>query len=148
MKKRRILVFILVLAILTGIAAWNHLSSREEVAEGTLQMSFGEQTYLVKLDDLDYEQITGERVNGKGEVRPVDGPGIALHELLAQEKIEGYTKVTVISGDSYSAELTAEEVVEDGKACLLLEEGSLRLIVFGDENSKRSVSDVAQIVIE
>lgn len=148
MKKRRIIAFVLLLAVLTGIAAWIHLTSREEVAAGTLQMTYGESTYTVDLADLDYEQVTGERVNGKGETRPVDGPGVALRSLLEREKIDSYSKVTVVSGDSYSAELRAEEVAEEGKAYLLLEEDELRLIVFGDQNSKRSVSDVAQIVIE
>ncbi len=67
---------------------------------------------------------------------------------LAQEHITGYSKVSVVSDDSYSAELTADEVKEDGKVYLLNEEDSLRLVVFGDENSKRSVSNVVQIVVE
>ena len=37
---------------------------------------------------------------------------------------------------------------EDGKAWLLLEQPYLRLVVFGDQNSKRSVSNVVQIIVE
>lgn len=37
---------------------------------------------------------------------------------------------------------------EEKKAYLLLQEEELRLVVFGDENSKRSVSNVKQIVVE
>ena len=43
----------------------------------------------------------------------------------------------------------AEEVEEDSKAFLIMEEEKeLRLVVFGDENSKRSVSNVVRIVVE
>lgn len=148
MKKHKALAFILVLAVLTGITAWSHLSSREEVAEGTLQMTADGHTYTVELSDLNYEPVSGVRVNGKGESIPVEGQGVLLKNLLDAEKIASYSKVTVISDDSYSAELTAEEVKEDGKAYLMLDEEELRLIVFGDQNSKRSVSDVVQIIVE
>ena len=46
-------------------------------------------------------------------------------------------------------EVSKEEVDEDGKVYLLKEDdGSLRLVVFGDENSKRSVSNVVKMVVE
>ena len=51
----------------------------------------------------------------------------------------------MVSDDSYSAEVHADEAEN---AHFLLEEGTLRLIVFGDSNSKRSVSDVKQIIVE
>lgn len=62
--------------------------------------------------------------------------------------VVSYSKVTVISDDSYAADLTAEDVKEDGKAYLMLDEEEIRLIVFGDPNSKRSVSNVVQIIVE
>ena len=148
MRKHKAIVFVLALAVLTGMAAWLHLSSREEVAEGTLKMTFADHVYAVDISELRYEPVSGVRVNGKGEFLPVEGQGISLTDLLESEKIDSYSKVTVISDDSYHAELTAEEVAEEGRAYLMLEEEELRLIVFGDQNSKRSVSNVVQIVIE
>ena len=60
-----------------------------------------------------------------------------------------YEKVTVVSDDSYSAEVLKEEVEEGTRAFLILgDENELRLVVFGDTNSKRSVSNVAQVVVE
>lgn len=59
-----------------------------------------------------------------------------------------YTNVTVISDDSYSADLSAEEIAEEGTACLLLDAGYLRLVISGDSNSKRSVSNVIQVIAE
>lgn len=148
MKTHKALLLILVLVILTGIAAWFHLTSREEAAEGTLQITVSGNTQTIELAALDYVPVSGVRVNGKGETISVEGRGILVKDLLASTKIASYSKVTVVSDDSYTAELTAEEVAEDGKAWLLLEQPYLRLVVFGDQNSKRSVSNVVQIIVE
>ena len=149
MKKHKVKIFAIVLVIFTMIAALVHLNTREAVAEGTLLISANGDTITVDISKFDYEQVTGTRVNGKGEERTVDAPGIALKNVLAREKIQDYTKVTVVSDDSYSAEITAEEVADGSKAFLIVEEeNELRLVVFGDTNSKRSVSNVAQIIVE
>ena len=148
MKSHKALAIILVLALLTGAAAWFHLSSREEVTEGTVRIMVNGSAQTVKLADLNYEPVSGVRVNGKGESIPVEGEGISVKDLLETQKIVSCTKVTVISDDTYSAELMAEEIAEDGKAYLLLDDAYLRLVVFGDHNSKRSVSKVVQIIVE
>lgn len=148
MKTHKALLLILVLVMITGIAAWFHLTSREEAAEGTLQITVSGNTQTIELAALDYAPVSGVRVNGKGETISVEGRGILVKDLLASTKIASCSKVTVVSDDSYTAELTAEEVAEDGKAWLLLEQPYLRLVVFGDQNSKRSVSNVVQIIVE
>ena len=148
MKTHKALLLILVLVMITGIAAWFHLTSREEAAEGTLQITVSGNTQTIELAALDYAPVSGVRVNGKGETISVEGRGILVKDLLASTKIASYSKVTVVSDDSYTAELTAEEVAQDGKAWLLLEQPYLRLVVFGDQNSKRSVSNVVQIIVE
>ena len=73
--------------------------------------------------------------------------GISLKNLLITEGIEEYTEIQVTADDSYSAVLEKNELEEKDNAYLILQEESLRLIVFGDSNSKRSVSNVAQIVV-
>lgn len=148
MKSHKAIILGVVLIILTAVLAVIHLGTREEVPENAVQISANDKTYMVDIEKLNYEKVEGVRVNGKGEEIPVDGQGIALKDILAQENITEYSKVTVVADDSYSAELTADEVKEDGKAYLLNEEESFRLVVFGDENSKRSVSNVVQIVVE
>lgn len=148
MKTHKALLLILVLVMITGIAAWFHLTSREEAEEGTLQITVSGNTQTIELAALDYAPVSGVRVNGKGETISVEGRGILVKDLLASTKIASCSKVTVVSDDSYTAELTAEEVAEDGKAWLLLEQPYLRLVVFGDQNSKRSVSNVVQIIVE
>ena len=129
MKKHKVKLFAVVLVILTVVAAILHLNTREVVAEGNLQLKAGETTMNLDISEFDYQQVTGVRMNGKGEKIPVDAP--------------------VIAGDSYSAEISAEEVEDGTKAFLIVDdEKKLRLVVFGDTNSKRSVSDVVQIVVE
>lgn len=149
MKKNRLMIFAFVLVAVTAIAAIIHLNTRDEVAEGQIKLINGDKEITVNLNDLEYEQLSGIRVNGKGEEIPVEGKGILMRDLLKTVETIEYETVQVMADDSYTAEVTAEEVMEDGKVCLFLqEEGGLRLVVFGDENSKRSVSDVVQIIIE
>ena len=149
MKKNRLMIFAFVLVAVTAIAAIIHLNTRDEVAEGQIKLINGDKEITVNLNDFEYEQLSGIRVNGKGEEIPVEGKGILMRDLLKTVETIEYETVQVMADDSYTAEVTAEEVMEDGKVCLFLqEEGGLRLVVFGDENSKRSVSDVVQIIIE
>ena len=148
MKSNKIKIFSAILVVCMLIFAVVHLTSREEVPEHALQIQVGEETELVDLTKLQYEHVTGVRVNGKGEEIPVDGQGILLREILVQENIEEFSEVTIVADDSYQVEVTAEEISEEGKVYFLYEEESLRLVVFGDENSKRSVSNVVQIIVE
>ena len=149
MKKNRLMIFAFVLVVVTAIAAIIHLNTRDEVAEGQIKLINGDKETTVNLKDLEYEQLSGIRVNGKGEEIPMEGKGILMRDLLKTVETKEYETVQVVADDSYTAEVTVEEVMEDGKVCLFLqEEGGLRLVVFGDENSKRSVSDVVQIIIE
>ena len=148
MKKYGVWMFVLVLVVFTGIAARQHLTGREQVAAGTVQIIASGQTKTVRLSELEYEPVSGVRVNGKGESIPVEGMGVPLKVLLEAEQLADCAGVTVIADDSYRAELTAEEVAGDGKVFLLLQGDTLRLVVFGDGNSRRSITNVVQIVVE
>jgi len=149
MKKHRVKILIIVLVLFTILAAALHLNTRKAVPEGTIQLTAGEKEIKMDISKFAFEQVNGIRVNGRGEEIPVNGPGIAVKDVLALAEITDYEVVKVISGDSYSAEISADEVKDRTKAFLLYdEENELRLVVFGDANSKRSVSDVVQIVVE
>ena len=148
MKKSKVLFLILLLVVLTGVLSVVHLTTRNKVGADEVQLTYKDKTYSVEYKKLDLEQVTGTRVNGKGEEKKVEASGILLRKLLEEKNIEEYSQVTVVSDDSYSAKIAAEEIKEEEKAYLLLQEEELRLVVFGDENSKRSVSNVKQIVVE
>lgn len=148
MKKSKVVFLILILVVLTGVLSIIHLTTRNKVGDYEVQLTYKDKTYSVEYKKLNLEQVTGTRVNGKGEEKKVEAPGILLREVLEEKGIEEYSKVTVVSDDAYSAQIAVEEIKEEEKAYLLLEEEELRLVVFGDENSKRSVSNVKQIVVE
>jgi hypothetical protein len=148
MNTRKIIIFIGILIALTLLAAVLHLTTREEVPEHAVKVTTSEKETLLDIMSLEYTTVTGVRVNGKGEEIPVEGEGISMKELLEEMGITKYTTVTVVSNDSYSAKMNREEILEEDKVFLLLEDNSLRLIVFGDSNSKRNVSNVVQIQVE
>ena len=149
MKLRKIIFFVAILFLFTGIAAVVHLGTRQEVPENALKVTVGDKEYLIDIEKLEYKHVEGIRVNGKGEEIPVEGQGVRLQEVLEDVDITKYSVVSAISDDSYSASLSVEEVLDAEKAFLLCqEEEGLRMVVFGDENSKRSVSNIVQIIIK
>jgi hypothetical protein len=149
MKKHRVKIFALIMVVLAIIAAIVYFEQREEVIEGSLRVTNGTKTVMLNPSKFEQTQVSGVRVNGKGEEIPVNGLGIAIKDVIAQAQIAEYAFVKVVSDDAYTAELSAEEVKDETKAFLLFdEENELRLVVFGDTNSKRSVSDVVEIVVE
>ena len=149
MRKHIVKIFAMALVVLAILAALFYFEQREEVMEGTLRVTNGTKTVLLNPFKFDRTQISGIRVNGKGEEIPVNGLGVAVKVVLTQAQITDSEFVKVVSDDAYTAELSAEEVKEGTKAFLLFEEDDeLRLVVFGDTNSKRSVSDVVEIVVE
>lgn len=154
-NKHRSLLLPAGLLIVTVTAAYIHLNTRTQVPEGNLLLTAGENSREIRYDELKFGRVTGIRVNGRGEELAVEAPGIRLEEVLAYAwagdgayDIEASDIITVVSDDSYQAELSGEEVLDEDRAYLILEEEGLRLVVFGDTDSKRSVSDVKQIVLE
>ena len=150
MKKHRAVIFIFILLVITGAMALMHFNTREEVPEGAIEVVFGEETQMIDINELSYKQVSGTRINGKGEEKEVSASGILLKDVLSKAGIEEYTKVSVVADDAYSADVLAEEIHNNIEAYLIQEEGEvrLRLVVFGDKDSKRSVSNVAQIIVE
>ena len=101
------------------------------------------------LERLTFASVHGTTVNGKGEERTIDAQGVLLSEVLREAGISEFTEVTVTADDAYNAVVTAEEIAKPDRVYLIQQdEGGLRLIVFGDSNSKRSVSDVASLSIQ
>ena len=148
MKSMKIKVLITILVILTVFFTVIHLNSREQVSKDTLLIKTSDKNHVLDITSLNYERVTGVRVNGKGEEISVDAQGILLKDILEKENILEYDKVILTAEDSYQVEVTAEEIQQEGKVYFLYEKDNLRLIVFGDENSKRSVSNVSQMTIE
>lgn len=149
-KTLKILLFALVM--ITAAAACVHLMLRAQIPEDAIVLEYSDDTYIVDLQGIRMTEIHGERLNGKGEVKPVDGMGFHLQDLVAWTLGKDFTcdTVTITASDGVSAEITADELTEEGKVVLLWseEDGRLQLIVFGDPNSKRSVKDVERIEVK
>ena len=69
-------------------------------------------------------------------------------DLLSQTGITDYQKVLVVADDAYSAEVTAEEIAAPGQVYLMRQEDGIRLVVFGDSNSKRNVTNVVRLEVK
>lgn len=146
-KINKTLAVAAVLFLLTALAAVFHLKTRENVAEGTILVTIGDVEKCLKFSELSYIPVTGVRLNGKGEEISVDASGILLKDVVHMVSDAEYDTVVVMADDSYQAELSFDEVEKENTAFLIAEdEEQLRLVVFGDSNSKRSVSDVVQII--
>ncbi len=150
-QKRIILVIIIILAAAAAVLAILHLTQNKPVEQGQVEIIRQNQKWLLGAADIAKVSVKGELVNGKGETINVDAKGIALADMLTSIGIDP-AKVTVLkitSQDEYSAEISGDELLEDGKVYLTSDgDGTFTLVVFGDSNSKRKVKDVARIEVD
>ena len=147
MKNRKLTIVIIgVLLILTAILALIHLTTREKETAGALQIVLHGKTVTLALDELKpFERVSGSVVNGRGEITQVDTEGISVKNVLALAGMTDDTSVQVIAADEYSVAVAAEET---GEVWLLVEEDGLRLVVFGDPDSRRNVRNVVRLSVE
>lgn len=96
MKTSKVKIFVIILLSFTIIVAFLHLNTREDIAEGTLLLSIADKSVTIDISEFAYKQVTGVRMNGKGEEIEVNASGISLKNILEQQKIKNYTKVLVL----------------------------------------------------
>lgn len=152
MKKstKIIMAAIAALIALTAVFAIIHSAARTEVPDGALLVSCGGEKKYVDLASLDTVSVRGIVVNGKGEKSDVNTQGVPLADVIENAGFDpnGAVTVKVTADDEFSAELSGDELNEDGKAYLVSEEdGSMRLVVFGDSNAGRNVRNVVSVEI-
>lgn len=152
MKKstKIIMAAIAALIALTAVFAIIHSASRTEVPDGALLVSCGGEKKYVDLASLDTVSVRGSVVNGKGEKSDVNTQGVPLADVIENAGFDpnGAVTVKVTADDEFSAELSGDELNEDGKAYLVSEDdGSMRLVVFGDSNAGRNVRNVVSVEI-
>lgn len=152
MKKstKIIMAAIAALIALTAVFAIIHSAARTEVPDGALLVSCGGEKKYVDLASLDTVSVRGSVVNGKGEKSDVNTQGVPLADVIENAGFDpnGAVTVKVTADDEFSAELSGDELNEDGKAYLVSEDdGSMRLVVFGDSNAKRNVRNVVSVEV-
>lgn len=140
---------ICVIVLITAVVACFYLTTRTAVSEGTLRIEHGSQVLELSLDQLEWTSVQGTIRNGKGEESAIDAQGILLADVLKAANVGEFSTVTITADDEYSAKVTPEEIADPGKVYLIREEdGGIQLIVFGDENSKRNVSNVVRLTVQ
>lgn len=152
MKKstKIIMAAIAALIALTAVFAIIHSVTRTEVPDGALLVSCGGEKKYVDLASLDTVSVRGSVVNGKGEKSDVNTQGVPLADVIENAGFDpnGAVTVKVTADDEFSAELSGDELNEEGKAYLVGEnDGSMRLVVFGDSNAKRNVRNVVSVEV-
>lgn len=149
MKNKKILLAVIALVIITVILAVVHLGSVPQVPENEILVQYGTEQKYVPLREEAMIAVTGTLVNGKGDQIPVDAMGLPLADVIGLAGIDDYDVVTVTARDEYRAEVTAEEIHSGDKVYLTVDtDGTFRLVVFGDSNSKRNVLDVIRLTIK
>lgn len=152
MKKNSkiVIAVIAVLIALTAVLAIVHSATRTKVPDGALLVSCGGENKYVALNSLDTVPVQGSIVNGRGEKSDINTQGVPLADVIKGAGFDpnGAAAVRVTADDEFSAELSGDELNEEGKAYLVGEDdGSMRLVVFGDSNAKRNVRNVVSVDI-
>ncbi len=147
MKKKTLIVILAVLVVLAAVLAVivSKNQPRKAVSEVIIVQN-GKQTKvdLVRLD-LTNVKATVTRANGKS--LEIDAKGLELRKLL--EKYSGYTTLTVLAEDNYTAEIKADELQTEKNVYLIIgEENKPRLVVLSDSNAKRDVKNVLTIELK
>lgn len=149
MKKNRPAILLLaVLLAVTAAAAGIHLSTRQTAQMGTVLVECGGKVEELSLDRVELTAVRGTVINGKGEERRVDAQGAPLSAVLAEAGITSYTQAAVTADDEYSVTVTQEEAAAPDRVFLIVQEGERpQLLVFGDPNSKRNVTNVIRLTV-
>jgi len=147
-SKNKLPIIMTCLAALVVVLAIIHFATRTKVPEGAVSVETdGKISYLV-LTDIPTSHVEGEIVNGKGDIKSIDGEGIRLEDALALVGVTNPKRVTAVADDEYNAVIEGNEIAHDAQVYLLVEDGEGRLVVFGDPNSKRNVSHLTRLVVE
>lgn len=118
--------------------------------DGALLVSCGGEKKYVDLNSFNAVPVQGSVINGKGEKSYIDTQGVPLADVIKGAGFDpnNAAAVRVTADDEFSVELSGDELNEEGKAYLVGEnDGSVRLVVFGDSNAKRNVRNVVSVEI-
>jgi Na+/H+-translocating membrane pyrophosphatase len=133
---------IICLAIITSIVSAVYLRGRKSTPENQIAVSVNAEDKFISLSDFRLSKVSEDIKNKKGETKHIEGDGVLISDIIGPVS---FTEITVISDDEYRASLTSDDM---DNAWLLSDEGTARLIVKGDENSKRDVKNVVRIEVK
>lgn len=129
------------LIFVTAVLAVIHLTGRDNAADGMILLNDRGEISYIDPEQLSLTDVAGTTVNGKGEEKRIEAKGVPLDVVTGAN----FDMVTVTADDAYTAQVGAEEFE---RAYLIVDDGALRLIVFGDANAKRDVKHIVRIDVE
>ena len=98
----------------------------EFCSEGAILIQYKGKTSYVQPDQLSPVDVSGTIINGKGKEKKIQGKGVSVSKLAPGS----FDLAVVTAEDEYSASVPAEDAEQAW--ILINEDGSYRLIVFGD----------------
>lgn len=149
MKKNKLAIIIVALClIIVGILTICHLTARPQIPEHSILVINGDKSDYIDIDNLQLTEVSGQIINGKGDVKDISGYGILFGDAINTVKPADFDNATVVADDEYYAEFAKSEIYDAESVYLLIEDNSVNMCVFGDKNSKRNVSNVVKIILE
>ena len=146
MNKNKITIGIIVGSIfIVGILAAIHLASRPLVPTNHILLKQGDETFDIDIDSFQMGMVEGKTVNAKGDIKIISGEGILLRDAISDVDIGKFDEATVVSDDEYHAIVKESEIFDSDNVYLLRQDSGIRMCVFGDDNSKRNVTNVVKI---
>ena len=121
--------------LLTAVLAVLHLTTRTPDVKGEILVN----GVGVSIDGLQFADISGTIVNGRGEKTQIKAPAVSLSELCGDD----FAEAAVTASDEYRAVVYSHE--KDRAYLILNDDGTVQLVVFGDGNQKRDVKNVVRI---
>ena len=154
MKKRNIII-VLVLIVLTAIVASIYLSGRPATPGGNITVFYEGKELSVMPFKADTVSLQGTVINGNGQQKEINSSGVSVQSALKLAGIspDDFSSARVVASDEYSASLSASEIASDATAFLIAAsddtgKAKINLVVFGDTDAKRQVKDVVRIELE
>ena len=149
-RTRALIMLLAALAIIVGVFAVIHFTSRDVIPEGALAVHNGDSTRYVNLGLLDRTEVKGETADDAGSPVEIDALGVQLQDVLAAAKVNPQTVTAVtVTAENGTAEITGAELRETGKVFLYAaEHDAAALVVFGDADGARHLTNVTALEVQ
>ncbi|MBQ6128785.1 MAG: hypothetical protein IJI51_03915 [Lachnospiraceae bacterium] len=144
--KKKSLIVIAALLVITAITTCIYLNSRSKTAEGDILLVSSGKEVTVHFNDLPLTDVSGETINKKGETKTIEGKGFPLSGIPSLAGVSDYSEMTVYADDEYNTSISKEELSGDDNAFLIEDEKGIRMVVFGGP-ADRAVKNVVRIEI-
>ena len=145
--KKKSLIVIAALLVITAIITCVYLNTRTKTAEGDILLVSSGKEVTIHFNELPLTDVSGETVNKKGETKTIKGKGFPLSGIPSLAGESDYSEMTVYADDEYNASISKDELSGDDNAFLIEDEKGIRMVVFGGP-ADRAVKNVVRIEIK